>query len=169
MTISATDAVFPNNAVDLIATRLQTLDEDPTSPLYVAKRPLRRSDPVQSVGVYASYWLPNENSYEMLGGTPPRHQPTLNSYTIAVEAFIKDMDEERGLATHSLLSAMVRSMLYADAPLLLGLRSLQVTIGACTERVQRCGVRTQRYAANELKGSFLYLSTLEYWLETETI
>lgn len=163
--IVADDSIFPNNAVELMATRLATIDPD----IVPVKRPLRKTDPVQAIGVYSSYWTPNENSYEMRGGVPPTHEPTLSSYIISVEAYVKDMDEERGLAAHSLLSTRVRTMLYRDAPLLVGLRALSVIMGGATERVQRCGIRTQRYASNELQGAFLYLSTLEYWLEVETV
>lgn len=163
--ITATEPVFPNNAVDLIATRCGLLDAD----LWITKRPLRESDPVQSIGVFGSQWNPAEDSYEMRGGAPSTHEPTLSSYLIGVQAFVKDMDEEKGLATHSVLSKMIRAMLYRDAPLRLGLRSLSVVMDGSTERTQRFGIRTQRYLSNELQGSWLYLSTLEFWLETETV
>lgn len=158
--ITASDAVFPNNVVSLLARRIETLDED----LAVFRRPLRRTDPNQSVGVYASYWTPNEDSYEFIGS-----RPTLSTYLLGVEAYIKDGDEERGLATHSVLTSMIRAMLYGDPALLVGLRSLSALTGSGTERTQRFGIRTQRYSSNELQGAFLYLSVLEFWLETETM
>ncbi len=165
MPISNTTVVFPNNAVDLIDTRAQLLDAD----LFCIKRPLRESDPNQSVGVFPSYWTPDEDSYEMRGiPSPGRSEPTLSQYLIMVQAFVKDMDEERGLATHSVLSKMIRSMLYRDAPLRVGLAALTVTMNGSTEKTKRWGIRTQRYFSNELSGSWLYLSTLEFWLETET-
>lgn len=157
--------VFPNNAVYLITARTKLLDTD----LYVIRRPLRESDPTQSVGVFAAQWLPEETSYEMVGGPVGRHEPTLQQYFITVQAFVKDMDEERGLATHSVLSKMIRSMLYRDDPLRVALGSLSVTTDNSIERTQRWGIRQQRYFSNELSGSWLYLSTLEFWLETETV
>lgn len=165
MTIEADVPVFPNNAVELIAIRAQSIDPD----LFIARRPLRKTDPIQAIGIYANYWMPNENSYEMKGAPPGRHEPTLSNYMIGIEAYIKDMDEERGLAKHSVLSTMIRSLLYRDGPLLLGLRALSVSISGSTERVQRYGIRTQRYASNELQGAFMYLSTMELWIETETV
>ena len=54
--------VFPNNVVELVTARTRLLDTD----LWVTKRPLRESDPNQSVGVFAAQWLPEENSYEMV-------------------------------------------------------------------------------------------------------
>lgn len=165
MTITSSAIVFPNNIVDLVAARIPSLDSD----LHVAKRPLRKSDPNQSVGIHAAQWLPEEDSYEMRGAPVGTHEPTLQRYLVSVQAFVKDMDEENGLAVHSVLSKMIRSMLYRDAPLRVGLSALSVTMSGSTERTQRWGIRQQRYFSNELQGSFLYLSTLEFWLETETI
>ena len=157
--------VFPNNVVELVTARTRLLDTD----MFVTKRPLRESDPNQSVGVFAAQWLPEEDSYEMVAAPVGRHEPTLQQYIITVQAFVKDMDEERGLATHSVLSKMIRSMLYRDDPLRVALGSLSVTTDNSIERTQRWGIRQQRYFSNELSGSWLYLSTLEFWLETETV
>lgn len=163
--ITADDSVFPNNAVELIATRALTMDDDMT----VLRRPLKKSDPVQAIGVWATLWTPEYASMEMHGNDPIMpSQPTLSRYTINVEAYIKDMDEQNGLATHSVLSTMIRAMLYRDNPLLVALRSLSVQTGSVTERVQRFTVQNQRFAGNELQGSFMYLSTTVCTLETET-
>jgi hypothetical protein len=165
LTIDANAAVFPNNVISLIATRAQYIDSD----LYVAKRPLRASDPSESFGVFAHQWEPNNNSQEMRGvPTPGPNEPTLQTYLIGLQAFIKDFQEDRGLAKHSVLSSYVRAMLYRDDPLRVGLAALSVTQTGRTERAMRWGVRTQRYLSNEIDGNFLYLSTLEFFLETET-
>lgn len=165
MISEATGAVFPNNAVSLIQTRAQALDSD----LFVVRRPLRDSDSTQSVGVYGSQWDPEEDSYEMRGVPAGRHEPTLSRYLITVQAFVKDMDEERGLVVHSILSKMVRSMLYRDNTLRVGLLALSVVMNGSTERTKRFGVNRQNYVSNELSGTWLYLSTLEFMLETETV
>lgn len=158
--------VFPGNAVKLIADRVKpAVDDD----LFVTKRPLRNSDPNQSVGVFANLWTPDMESVEMRGGPFPRSsEPTLQQYIIGVQAFIKDMDEQRGLNVHSVLAKRVRTMLYRDADLRVGFSSLSSTAGGSTESARRWGVRTQRYISDEIEGSWLYLSTLEFWLETET-
>lgn len=163
--ITDTVPVFPNNIVDLLAERCALLDDE----LFVIKRPLRNSDPNQSIGISAALWTPDDDSQEMRGGNPGPSEPTLSRYTIAVQAFVKDMDEVRGLATHSVLSKLVRNMLYRDNPLRIGLSSLSTLQDGVTERARRWGIATQRYFSNELDGSWLYLSTLEFWLETETI
>lgn len=159
------ETLFPNNVVNLVAIHSQLIDPD----LFVTKRPLRNTDPNQSVGVSAVLWTPDDDSTEMRGGPYGPSEPTLSTYRIAIQAFIKDMDEIKGLATHSVLSKRVRNMLYRDAQLRIGLASLSTSMSEVTERAQRWGVATQRYFSNELNGSWLYLSTLEFWLETETI
>lgn len=161
-----TDAtpVFPNNIVDLLFARIGLIDVD----LRGFKRPLRASDPRQSYGMFGQQWIPEENSMEM-GGNAGVSEPTVGRYLVGIQAFVKDTSEERGLATHSVLSKLIRSVLYRDVPLMVGLRSLSVVMNGSTERTQRFGISTQRYFSNEIAGDFLYLSTIEFWLETETV
>lgn len=167
--IVADESVFPNNVVELIAMRMANpavIDPD----VNVLRRPLRNTDPDQSIGVFAQLWLPEEDSLEMMGslsGAP--QQPTLQTYSGSVQAFIKDGDEERGLAVHSIMSARVRSVLYRDNPLRLALQGLSVTYTTgAVETLKRWGIRTQRYFSNEIDAQWLYLSTLEFFIETET-
>jgi hypothetical protein len=155
---------FPYNAIDKIAECMAQIDPD----IVILKRPLRESDPVQSIGVFASQWLPEEDSYEMKGGPLGIHEPTLSSYIISIQVFVKDADEERGAAVHATLSKIVRAMLYRDDTLRVALRALTAVAAGSTERTGKFGVRAQRYLSNELSGSWLYLSTIEFWLETET-
>jgi hypothetical protein len=145
-----------------MVTRFKTIDSD----LFVCKRPLRASDPVQSIGVYAEQWVPDPTSLEMRGA-PGAQEPTLSTYHISIQCFIKDMDEERGAAVHATLSKRVRAMLYRDDVLRIGLHLLTATVEGSTETTKRFGIRTQRYLSNELEGSWLYLSQIESWLETE--
>jgi hypothetical protein len=163
--ITTSTVVFPNNVVDLVATRLDAIDTD----LFTIKRPLRPTDPNQSIGVFAALWTPDDDSYEMKAAKPGLSEPSIQRYQITVQAFIKDMDEERGLAVHSVLSKMVRSVLYRDEPLRVGLIALATTISGSTERTKRWQILTQRFVANEVQGSWLYLSTLDFLLETETV
>jgi len=164
--ITDTTSVFPSNAIGVLKQKTQNLDPD----LFVIGRPLRESDPVQSVGIFGTQWIPDDpRSLEIMGLPVGRHVPTLQSYLITIQAFVKDMDEERGLTVHSVLSKKLRSMLYRDDSVRVGLLALSVTMNGSTERTKRFGLRTQRFVSNELSGSWLYLSTLEFWLETETV
>jgi len=163
--IDSTTPVFPNNVVELLSLHAQLIDLD----LQVFKRPLNNLDPTQSVGVFATQWQPDLESFEMRGHPPGPSEATVEQYYLGIQAFVKDMDPERGLATHSVLSKLIRSMLYRDDALRVGLRGLSVTVNGETEVLKRWSVRTQRYFSNEISGSFLYLSTLEVWLETENL
>lgn len=165
MAIVADEAVFPNNIISVIKDRIQTLDED----LYVTSRPLRDSDPPQSVGVLGTIWNPQEDSYEMKNLGLGLHEPTLQRYVITVQAFVKNMEEEVGVAEHATLSKFVRAMLYRDETLRLQLSSLVWTNGLYTERAKRWGINNQRFVSNEIGGVWLYVSSLEFWLETETV
>jgi hypothetical protein len=158
-----TAIVFPNNVQSVMVERFQTLDPDMT----LFKRPLRSSDPSESVGVFPINWQPDEDSYEIEGRTGAS-EPKLQMYFFGVQAFVKDADRERGLIVHSILAKMLRAMLYRDATLAVSLLALSVEMFDSIETTKRFGIRTQRFISNELPNEWLNLSILEFWLETET-
>lgn len=165
--ITADEPVFPNNAIVVLSDRFKLLDS--AGDVAVLRRPLRDTDPNQSIGVYGSLWTPDQTSLEMKGmDSPGPQEPTIQRYVLTIQGFVKDMDEERGLATHSVLSKMILAMLYRDVPLRVGLAELSTVLFGATERTTRWGVTTQRFLNNELDAEWLYLSTVECWLETET-
>lgn len=157
--------VFPVNIVNILKPRFQALSTD----LFVTSRPLRDSDPPQSIGVTATLWNPVEDSYEMKGLGLGLHEPTLQRYVTTVQVLAKNMDEEVGISEHSTISKLVRTMLYRDEPLRVSLGSLVWTNGTVTERAQRWGITNQRFVSNEIGGVWLFVSSLEFWLETETV
>jgi hypothetical protein len=159
--IDPSELVFPGNVIELMAASFEIVDPD----IMIFKRPLRPSDPNMSIGIWGSLWTPEEDSLE-IGHSYPG-EPTLSSYQIMIQALIKDGDEVRGLAIHSILSKRIRSVLYRNGALHVALQSLNVSDDLSTERARRWGVRTQRYMNNDIEGTFVYLSTLEYWVETE--
>lgn len=156
--ISADTTVFPSNVIEVLFEAATSLDAD----LSVYRRPLRASDPIQSIGIFPANWSPDERSQE-IGG---HGEPTIQRYHIAIQAFVKDGDEVAGLAKHSKLSGMIRSMLYRDAGVRLALSSLSYTSLGVTERLMRWGVGRQQFLSNEVQASWLYLSTLEIWADT---
>ena len=165
-------AVFPNNVVLVLDQHFKTLDEE----VHVEKRPLRGTDPNVCVGIFASQWVPDEDSHEMSGavlgggGMAAWQEPTLQEYIISVQALVKDMDEIRGLSKHSVLAKMCRDMLLRNPTVGVALTSLSVTDSSgVTERLKRRRVRTQRYVSNEITGTWLYLATIEFMIETETV
>jgi hypothetical protein len=175
--IESNNYAFPQNAVHLISEHVKTgvLDDGGTLEKRIAvfRRPLRNTDPNQSFGIFGNLWQPNLDSFEMgrgmRGGVPGPNEPTLQTFTLGAQAFVKDMDEERGLAAHSVFAERVRVMLYRDETLRVGLASLSTVAGGRTQRAKNWGIRTQRLISNELDGAWLYLSTLEFWIETETV
>lgn len=160
------EAVFPNNVVKWTAQAMKQIDPE----ISVFKRALRNTDPQQSIGVFAQAWGPDPESLEMqaLGNTAPQ-MPTTQEYTLGVQAFVKDAEEERGLSVHAAMSQRVRGVLYTDPNLQVVLGQLSVNLdGGWTESMRRWGVRTARYFSGEINAQMLYLSTLEFWIETET-
>lgn len=158
--IDADLGVFPTSIIEVLVPAVASLDVD----LAVLRRPLRSVDPNQSVGIFPGIWSPDERSQEMAGQAPG--EPTIQRYTVCIQAFVKDGDEVLGLAKHSKLSAMIRSMLYRDDAVRLALTSLSYTSLGVTERLMRWGVGRQQFLSNEVQASWLYLSTLEIWADT---
>lgn len=164
MSFTADDTIFPNNIVQLIFARTELLDPGPD---LVVRRAVRATDANQTVGVFAQNWSPQPDSNEFLG-QDRAHQPTLGTYRVTVQALVRDTDEDRGLATHAAMSRTLRAMLYTDPPLRVALGQLSSTLLGTTESARRWGVTNQRFFTNEISGDWLYLSILEFWLETET-
>jgi hypothetical protein len=60
-------------------------------------------------------------------------------------------------------------MLYHDRDLAVALGQLAESESTRIERYKRLGIRQQRFLNNELNGKFIFLSSTELWVETETI
>jgi hypothetical protein len=157
----ASEPVFPNNVVYCLTQVLPGIDPDAT----VYNRPLRPTDPNYGLGVYATLWQPDENSYEIGHSVPG--EATLTTYQIGVQTLIKDSDTERALAIGSIFTKRVRSVIYRNAPLRVALGSLSVADGTSVERMQRWGIRNQRFMSNDIEGKFVFISVLDLWMETE--
>jgi hypothetical protein len=136
--------------------------------LTVIKRPLRLADPNFSIGVYPTNWLPELDSYEMLG-VDFAHSPTLEVYSLQVQAFVKDSQEDRGLASHSVLSEHVRTILGSDPALRASLGGLQTELNGTKKSLKRFWVRSGRYVSNTLNGANLYLTTNDLQIEVEKL
>lgn len=159
---------FPNNVVDMLATQLANIEmpipDEEENRVRVVKRPIRSTDYTQTLSVFPALWVPDENSFEMAGG---RSEPTIQRYTVAIEALVVDMDEERGLATHALLSSLARLMLYRNTALRVGLPLLEVDLSGYREKLARWGISQQRFANNLIEKDFVFLSTVDFWFETD--
>lgn len=162
--IDADTLCFPNNVVDVIAQRaLDTLGLDGG----VIKVPVDTGSPDETVAIIPATWEPT--GYAEMGKKPNQFENSLQTYSIMIQTLISDMDEERAIRRHSLLSTMVRRMLYRDPVLLGALTGLRVeTDDGIVEATMKYGVRSQRFLVNQKDGSFQYLSVIQFDLETQT-
>lgn len=152
---------FPNNIVDELVTRTTAVLTDLTGP--VLRRPLRPTDPERSVGIFPVDWNAVEGQMQM-GNVGP----SLQTYSFRIHLLVKNSNEEEGRALYANDSKKLRTMLYHDQTLKVALGSLtEVVINDHTERLQRWGIRSQRFLNNELSGQFLFLSSTDFWAETQ--
>lgn len=164
------NTTFPNNIVIALADSLAAIsppDEelgDPGVPVF--RRPLRKGDPVQAIGVSAGMWVPDEDSFEM-AGQMSHAGATINNYVIAVQTFVQHMDEQMGLALSATLAGAVRNKIMLSAGGGGPLAGLSSSEFGYMETVRRARIQTQRFISNEIQGQFLYLANLELRVETE--
>lgn len=156
---------FPNNVIAMLGSALQTIDP-PSTPggddgLRIELRPLQSTDYTETVAITPGVWTPNDQSMEV-----GMHEPTLQNYTVIVETLVTDMDQARGIATHSLLSTLVRSTLYRDPGIRVGLPLLRVELGGYVEQLERWKVNQQQFMSTKGTGGYAYLSALELHIET---
>jgi len=163
MTLEVQETVL-SKFCDLLLSRIAAADVD----LKIFDRMLSTSDPNLSVGVFPSVWMPNTESYEMVGSGASPSEPTLQQYQVGVHMLTKDSDRTRGLAIHTAYARLVRMVLYRDPTLRVLLGSLTVTDSFGTESYKRGWANSHRYLSKELgQNNLAYLSVLDYTLETE--
>lgn len=154
---------FPNNVVNLLGAAMATIDTD----ISIVKRPMQMTDDDQTIAVVAIDWAPDTKTKEIAGVNPA--QPTSQTYKIAVQGLIVDMDEEAGLMRNSAFAKLIRDILYTNQPTRIALSKLEVLngTGQWVEKALTWDVVSQKYHNNEVDGNFLYLSTLELWFKTQ--
>lgn len=155
--------MFPSSVTSLLKTTVSDVDWGPSvTAMEAFGRPLRPTDPDASVGIYALNWEPGE--FE-IGQVPP----AFSRYHWQVQLLIKHAVEEEGHELHSSLSKKLRAVLYNSEALRVALGQLSESSDGFLERVQRWGCANQRFFANDLRGHFLFLSSIDFWVEVETI
>lgn len=163
-TFNPAQSTFPNNVIQIIKARLDIEWDNVTTVL----RPLRPTDPNFAIGMFGSIWTPEQDSVEMRGQLAGLDEPTVERWMVGVQTLVKAGDEQVGLAHSSVLAESVRTMLYRDETLRVGLVALTTSVEGATKRITRFWVAGQRFLSNEVSGQFTYLSTLEFGFETET-
>ena len=155
------DLDFPDNVTEILVDVLGSIADPKVMGAF--DRPLLSTDPEVSIGVTAIDWQPRDF---VIG----QYDPAVASYLYVIQGFIKHSDTAEGIAAHNKLAKTIRTMLYRNQNLRVRLGELNVTSLGATERTQRMGIRQQRFLSNEApQGTFLYLSTTEFWLETEIV
>ena len=173
--ISEDPTAFPNCVVPLLVTALLTVDSetDPDQRISIYRRPLRTTDNVQSIGIFPTDWRPDRQSHEMRGtplggGVMGEDFPTLTDYNITIQSLVQDPEEERGINVHAALSTRIRATVARNETLRLALRQLSSVVLGHAEAFRRSEVRSQRYLAMELQGTWLYMSVTEFWFQTQS-
>lgn len=164
MPINFNQEVFPINFINKFYTRLDALDNN----LHVFKRRVTTKDPALSIGIFGDDFRPVQASREMMGMFP--HEPVLSQYSVTIQGLVIDVDEERGLSRHYVLSNAIRATLAYDEQLRLHL-SLGVTdsTNKYREELRKWSIGTQEYLGAELGSSnWAFMSVTSINLETET-
>lgn len=151
------DTLFPYNVVDIVAEAAQARDGEAV----IVKRPVHEEDPSKTVGIFAQDWTPTDDEIGGMG-------PTISRYLYRLQVMIKAGNEEEGQRDHAILSKSLRSMLYLDSDLEVAYASLTETMDGLRESFSNRGVLTQRFFSSEMGRTFVYLSTIDLWVDTVT-
>lgn len=152
-------AGFPFAFVDAI---IETLQYWIPQAQVVPRQP-RITDSAFVIGVYPATWVEKPDAKEI--GRP---EGVINTYTIKIRVMRKSMDEAMGRALFSNDSKLVRVILYRDPSLEVRLGGLQEVLLGSTETVQKFGVVRQEFESADMTGSFIFLATTDYFVETTT-
>ena len=129
----------------------------------VLRRPLRAADPNRSAAVVTMDWTPGQYEIGM-------EEPALAVYDFRIQYMVKMAgNEAEAMAQHSVGSKMVRAMLYRDGEFGVQLRSLSETFMGREERVKKFKVNAQRFVSNEIQGTFLHISSIDFRVDVETV
>jgi hypothetical protein len=150
---------FPGNIVEEIETALQGGMPEHN----VVSRPIRRVDPNYTIGIFATDWLPDEQSIQI----GDQAEPVLNRYMLRIQNLVVSADAIAGREQFSSFSKSIRVILYRDPVLNVRLRSLTEVLILSKESVKRFGVTRQRFLNNELNGNWLFVAQTDLWVETE--
>lgn len=152
---------FPENVV----TELETSFREFMSNFEVIRRPLRHTDPAQSLGIFVADWQPDKAS-QQIGN---QREPAINRYEYRIQLLVKAADEVTGRRLFGVGAKSVRAILYRDPALVVRLTALTEEVLGTRETVKQFGVRRQRFLNNEIRGSMMYLATTDVWLDTESL
>lgn len=154
------DIGFPENVV----VELEAAFAQHMSDFVVIPRPLRRMDPARSIGLFVFNWHPIADSHQI-----GQQEPALNRYDYRIQLLVKASDETQARSIFGSATKSVRAILYRDRDLAVRLLGLIEEILGSRETLKRYGVTRQSFANNDINGQFIYLTTTEFWVETEVV
>lgn len=158
---------LPWSVVEIATTRFEELLNTEVTPRAILSRQLRPTDPARSISFYPVDVVPDLESMEIDGAGPP--EPTIQRYSYRAQVLIKHSNEVEGRALYSQDAKFLLAILYRDTELRLRLAAIQESLLGSLERFKKLGVVRQRYLNNEFQGTFIYLSTTDLWVETESV
>lgn len=148
---------FPLPIQDLLVERMESVCAEGA-----IARPLRSTDPHDFSGVFPLTWEPRDLE---IG----QYEPVVQRYPFNIQVLVKHASPTEGARLHVERAKSVREMLYRDAAFRVAFGALDDISMGHKERAQRYAVSSQRFFANEIEGTFFYLTVTEAWFETETV
>jgi hypothetical protein len=125
-------------------------------------RRLRATDGPFSVGMRVANWTHDQRSAQIA-----QVEPGVGSYTLQVQNMVVHMDEEQGRAIFDRQCALVRTVLYRDEPLRVGLLGIEEVLDGYVERTKRLTIVRQDFLDAEVSKRMTYLCSTEVRIETE--
>lgn len=129
------------------------------------QRALRINDAELACGIFIAQQEGVQGSQE----TGNRGEPTVQVYTFTIQLQVKHADAERGNAQILKDSKVLRTVLYRSQALEVAFGDLSETISGSLERYQRRGITRQRFLNMPLNNGTVFLSSTDFWVETETV
>lgn len=162
--IEALDTEFPANILKALQNSFSLID--PQVPVYL--RPLKQSDGIQAIGIYPTTTGPDDSSQEIRGPATLGGQfPTIRRHTLHIMGMVIHTDPAQGVAQHATLAKRMWARVATDPALRVALSNLSSTDSGLVERAKRWKLGRTEYQSGELRGTLVYMSVTEFWLETE--
>lgn len=150
---------FPMNIIEELVTSYETFMPDHS----IIERPLRYTDPAQSVGIFIVDQTPERQTLQI-----GQREPVVNTYSCCIQNMVKATDEVHGRKLFGLDAKTVRVILYRDTNLLVRLSALVEDFMGSRERFTQIGLSRTRFLNNELsRGQFVWLARSDIWIQTE--
>lgn len=156
------EEAFPGNVVTVLKKYARTITPPDDQVLTVVGRALRPVDPNFCVGIYSVDWRPDRYEIGNVG-------PSLAHYEYRIDLLVKHTNEEEARELHGNLAKAIRAMLYGDDALRAELGQVREESYGFRERVQKWGVRQQRFFTNDISGEFIFLAALEFYVDVESV